>query len=113
MRDFMNPKFMLDTNICVYLMKHQPPEVRERFAQCFVGDIIISAVTLAELEFGIACSSTAAQESNRSALESCSTTSRLRLLMHKLPRLMAPSAPLTKVTTEMPWTNSSHLMRSL
>ena len=66
----MNPQFMLDTNICIYLMKHQPPEVRERFAQCFVGDIVISAVTLAELEFGIASSSTAAQESNRSALES-------------------------------------------
>ena len=66
----MNPKFMLDTNICIYLMKHQPPEVRERFAQCFVGDIVISAVTLAEFEFGIASSSTAAQESNRSALES-------------------------------------------
>ena len=66
----MNPKYMLDTNICIYLMKHQPPEVRERFAQCFVGDVIISAVTLSELEFGIACANTAAQESNRSALES-------------------------------------------
>ena len=66
----MNPKYMLDTNICIYLMKHQPPEVRERFAQCFVGDVVISAVTLAELEFGIACSSTAVQESNRSALGS-------------------------------------------
>ena len=66
----MNPKYMLDTNMCIYLMKHQPPEVRERFTQCFVGDVVISAVTLAELEFGIACSSTAAQESNRSALES-------------------------------------------
>ena len=66
----MNPKYMLDTNIFIYLMKHQPPEVRERFAQCFVGDVVISAVTLAELEFGIACSSTAAQETNRAALES-------------------------------------------
>ena len=66
----MNPKYMLDTNICIYLMKHQPPEVRERFAQCFVGDVVISAVTLAELEFGIACSNPSAQESNRSALES-------------------------------------------
>ena len=66
----MNPKYMLDTNIFIYLMKHQPPEVRERFAQCFVGDVVISAVTLAELEFGIACSSTEAQETNRAALES-------------------------------------------
>lgn len=60
----------LDTNICIYLMKHQPPEVRERFAACFVGDVVISAVTLAELEFGIACSSLAVQAANRSALES-------------------------------------------
>ena len=66
----MTPKYMLDTNICIYLMKHQPPGVRERFAQCFVGDVVISAVTLAELEFGIACSSTAAQETNRAALKS-------------------------------------------
>ena len=66
----MNPKYMLDTNICIYLMKHQPPEVRERFAACFVGDVVISAVTLAELEFGIACSSPAAKNANRSALES-------------------------------------------
>ncbi len=66
----MKPKYMLDTNICIYLMKHQPPEVRERFASCFVGDVVISAVTLAELEFGIACSSVAAQASNRSALDS-------------------------------------------
>ena len=66
----MNPKYMLDTNIFIYLIKHQSPEVRERFAQYFVCDVVISAVTLAELEFGIACSSTAAQETNRAALES-------------------------------------------
>ena len=66
----MKPKYMLDTNICIYLMKHQPPEVRERFASCFVGDVVISAVTLAEFEFGIACSGLAAQAANRSALDS-------------------------------------------
>lgn len=66
----MSPKYMLDTNICIYLMKHQPPQVRERFAACFVGDVVLSAVTLAELEFGIACSSPAVQHSNRLALES-------------------------------------------
>ena len=36
-------------------MKHQPEQVRERFAVCFVGDVVISAITLAELEFGVAC----------------------------------------------------------
>lgn len=52
----MKPKYMLDTNICIYLMKKQPVEVRERFAQCFVGDVVISAISLAELEHGVICS---------------------------------------------------------
>lgn len=52
----MKPKYMLDTNICIYLMKHQPPQVQARFAECFVGDVVMSAITLAELEFGVACS---------------------------------------------------------
>lgn len=52
----MKPRYMLDTNICIYLMKYQPPQVRERFAECFVGEVAISSITLAELEFGVACS---------------------------------------------------------
>jgi len=66
----MTPKFMLDTNICIYLIKHQPPQVRARFDACFVGEVVISAITLAELEFGIACSLPASQASNRLALDS-------------------------------------------
>lgn len=65
----MKPKYMLDTNICIYLMRHQPPEVRARFAECFVGDVVISAITLAELEFGVAASGTA-RSRNQTALES-------------------------------------------
>ena len=52
----MKPKYMLDTNICIYFMRHQPPQVRSRFAECFVGDVVVSAVTFAELEFGVVCS---------------------------------------------------------
>jgi tRNA(fMet)-specific endonuclease VapC len=48
-------------------MKHQPTHVRTRFEQCFFGDIAISAVTLAELEYGVACTKERAQE-NASAL---------------------------------------------
>ncbi len=51
----MTARFMLDTNICIYLMKHRPPEVAERFARCFVGEVVMSAITLAELEYGVAC----------------------------------------------------------
>jgi tRNA(fMet)-specific endonuclease VapC len=65
----MKPRFMLDTNICIYLMKHQPPQVRARFAECFVGDVVISAITLAELEFGVACSGESLSK-NQAALDS-------------------------------------------
>ena len=61
-------RYMLDTNICVYLMKHQPPEVAERFAKCYVGDVVISAITQAELEYGVACSGEQ-QSRNRKALD--------------------------------------------
>ncbi len=61
-------RYMLDTNICIYLMKHHPPEVEERFAQCFVGDVVVSSITQAELEYGVACSG-AQRRRNRAALD--------------------------------------------
>lgn len=48
------PRYMLDTNMCIYLMKSQPEEVARRFAQCHVGDVVMSAITYAELEYGVA-----------------------------------------------------------
>lgn len=51
------PRYMLDTNMCIYLMKNQPESVARRFAQCFVGDVVMSAITYAELEFGVRASS--------------------------------------------------------
>ena len=50
------PRYMLDTNMCIYLMKNQPEEVARRFAQCYVGDVVMSAITYAELEYGVAVS---------------------------------------------------------
>jgi tRNA(fMet)-specific endonuclease VapC len=60
-------KVMLDTNICIYLIKEHPPSVLERFASHPVGDIGISVITLAELECGVMKSSRPAR--NRDALE--------------------------------------------
>jgi tRNA(fMet)-specific endonuclease VapC len=48
--------YMLDTNICIYLMKNQPKEVADRFAQYSVGDVVMSAITYAELQYGVAVS---------------------------------------------------------
>lgn len=46
-------RYLLDTNICIYLIRHQPPEVAARFAQLDYGDVVISAITLAELRYGV------------------------------------------------------------
>lgn len=45
-------RYMLDTNICIYLMRQHPPEVTERFTRCDFGDVVMSSITLAELRFG-------------------------------------------------------------
>lgn len=50
------PRYLLDTNMCIYLMKNQPESVGRRFAQCYVGDVVMSAITYAELEYGVAAS---------------------------------------------------------
>ena len=52
----MSPKYMLDTNMCIYLMKNQPAQVAERFAQCYVGEVVMSAITFAELSYGVSVS---------------------------------------------------------
>jgi tRNA(fMet)-specific endonuclease VapC len=62
-------RYMLDTNMCIYLMKHQPEAVAQRFARCYVGDVVISAITLAELEFGLAvCADPERERKNLDAL---------------------------------------------
>mgnify|MGYP002070115653 CR=1 FL=1 len=50
----MKPLYMLDTNICIYIAKHHPPAVRARFEQLKPGQIVMSAITLGELQFGAA-----------------------------------------------------------
>ena len=47
-------KVMLDTNTCIAIIKRKPPHVLKRFNAYKVGEIGISWVTLAELEFGVA-----------------------------------------------------------
>ena len=56
------PRYMLDTNMCIYLMKNQPEQVANRFAQCFVGDVVMSAITFAELEYGVQVSANRTRE---------------------------------------------------
>ena len=58
-------KYMLDTNTCIFMMKHVTKVIRNFNVKRNDG-ISISSITLAELEYGI-CKS-AAYEKNREAL---------------------------------------------
>jgi tRNA(fMet)-specific endonuclease VapC len=46
-------RYLLDTNICIYLIKKRPTEVFERFRQHSPKDVAISTITLFELQYGI------------------------------------------------------------
>jgi tRNA(fMet)-specific endonuclease VapC len=59
-------KYLLDTNICIYIIKKQPPQVLERIQNVPFEHIGISTITLAELEHGVAKSEH--QERNRLGL---------------------------------------------
>ena len=60
-------KLMLDTNICIYIIKQQPAAVLRRFLEYKVGDIGISSITLSELRYGVAKSTH--QDKNAKALD--------------------------------------------
>lgn len=59
-------RYLLDTNICIYLIKQKLPQVLERFCSLSLLDIGISSITVAELEYG--ASKSQQQERNRHAL---------------------------------------------
>ncbi len=46
-------KYMLDTNICIYIIKEKPRKVIDKFYTLNIGDVCISSITLAELEYGV------------------------------------------------------------
>ncbi|MBX2965046.1 MAG: type II toxin-antitoxin system VapC family toxin [Cyclobacteriaceae bacterium] len=58
--------YLLDTNICIYLIKRKPQAVIERLNQIPLNQLCISAITIAELEYGVRKSSF--PDKNQSAL---------------------------------------------
>lgn len=44
--------YLLDTNICIYIIKRKPPGVIRRFQEISFGSIAVSSITVAELEYG-------------------------------------------------------------
>lgn len=48
----MCARYMLDTNICIYLRQNRPAEVTTRFQQLQPGDAVLSVITYGELAYG-------------------------------------------------------------
>ncbi|MBO5599216.1 MAG: type II toxin-antitoxin system VapC family toxin [Oribacterium sp.] len=59
-------RYMLDTNICIYAIKHKPERVFQKLQEVDPKDVCVSSVTYAELVHGVEKS--AAIEKNRLAL---------------------------------------------
>jgi tRNA(fMet)-specific endonuclease VapC len=75
----MEPRYLLDTNICIYIRQKRPDAVLRRFQKLRPGEAVLSVITYGELLYGAAKS-----ERRRDALE------RLRELIQLLPALSLP-----------------------
>lgn len=49
--------FMLDTNICIYIIKKRPESILKKFKKYKNQNVYISVITLAELQYGVERSS--------------------------------------------------------
>jgi tRNA(fMet)-specific endonuclease VapC len=59
-------RYMLDTNICIYIIRDKPIKVLKKLRTFDFTDIVISAITHSELEYGVAKSSR--RKDNQAAL---------------------------------------------
>lgn len=46
--------YLIDTNICIYLIKQRPAHILKKLRQFSINDIKISSISVAELQYGIA-----------------------------------------------------------
>jgi len=53
----MEPRFMLDTDICVYIHKRKPLSVLEKLRKFGPGEAVLSSITMGELIYGATKSS--------------------------------------------------------
>jgi len=75
----MEPRYLLDTNICIYIRLKRPEEVLRRFRKLRPGEAALSVITYGELLYG------AAKSAHKTA-----ALQRLSELVHFLPALSLP-----------------------
>jgi tRNA(fMet)-specific endonuclease VapC len=70
-------RYMLDTNICIYLIKNHPPQVLRRLQALHQGDAVMSVLTYAELRAGLEMQTTDTEQDEHA----------LSLLVRRIPVL--------------------------
>ncbi len=60
-------RYLIDTNICIYIMNKHPVTVIKKFKRFELGEIGISSITVSELQYGVAKSNN--RENNPQRLE--------------------------------------------
>ena len=58
--------YLLDTNICIYLIKNKFPILKQRLLECNPDEVFVSSITVAEMEYG--ASKSQYREKNRQAM---------------------------------------------
>jgi tRNA(fMet)-specific endonuclease VapC len=48
----MEARYLLDTNICIYIRQNRPPRVLTRFQRLRPGEAVLSVITYGELLYG-------------------------------------------------------------
>ena len=57
--------YLIDTNICIYIMNQRPREIIDKCRQFQPDDIAVSAITVSELHHGVAKSSSPSKNQTR------------------------------------------------
>jgi tRNA(fMet)-specific endonuclease VapC len=73
----VEPRYLLDTDTCIYIHKNRPPRVLKRFQRLREGEAVISVITFGELLYG------AAKSSRRA--EALAHLEELKRLLHVMP----------------------------
>lgn len=77
----MEPRYLLDTNLCIYIRQNRPEQVLRRFRKLRPGEAALSVITYGELLYGVAKST-----------QMAAAVERLRKLVQLLPALPLPEA---------------------
>jgi tRNA(fMet)-specific endonuclease VapC len=77
----MDARFLLDTDICIYIRQKRPEEVMRRFLELDPGEAVISVITFGELLYGAS-----------KRVERAKALEQLRDLLHLLPAMALPES---------------------